>query len=217
MSDKSVPDLSLFIDILFTLERIGIPYVIIGGFAASLYGITRATYDIDIIVDLTNDRIQALADAYPSPRYYADPYQMKNAIHIKSFFNIIDSERGEKADLFPLSMDERYQPAFDNRIRQTVEIFNYKPFEVWAALPEDVIIGKLMAWTELKTKRHESDIYEMLVVAYLDGNGVLPSHFDENRVDIFALSLGAETNGFWRETKKAAQSEASRISNTSTN
>jgi hypothetical protein len=40
------PDLSLFVDILHTLEAINAPYVIIGAFAATVYGITRTTYDI---------------------------------------------------------------------------------------------------------------------------------------------------------------------------
>ena len=33
--------------------------MIIGGFAATMYGITRTTYDIDIVVDLKEPHIQA--------------------------------------------------------------------------------------------------------------------------------------------------------------
>ena len=47
MPNERTPDLSLFLDILQTLEAIGAPYMIIGAFAAAVYGITRATYDID--------------------------------------------------------------------------------------------------------------------------------------------------------------------------
>jgi 3-oxoacyl-ACP reductase-like protein len=68
------PDLSLFLDILRTLDEIGAPYMIIGGFAAAMYGSTRTTYDIDIVVNLSEEHIEALAAAYPLPRYYADPY-----------------------------------------------------------------------------------------------------------------------------------------------
>ena len=39
------PDLSLFLDILKTLESLNIPYMIIGAFAGTVYGITRVTYD----------------------------------------------------------------------------------------------------------------------------------------------------------------------------
>ena len=78
--------LTLFLDILLKLEELNIPYVIIGGFAATMYGITRATFDIDIIVNLEEKHIQALAEVYPLPRYYADPYQMRNAMQIGSSF-----------------------------------------------------------------------------------------------------------------------------------
>ena len=73
MATERTPDLRLFFDILQTLDRIDAPYMIIGGFAAAIYGNTRTTYDIDIVVDLKERHIQALAAAYPAPRYYADP------------------------------------------------------------------------------------------------------------------------------------------------
>jgi hypothetical protein len=49
VSNDGKLDLSLFIGILRTLERIGAPYMIIRGLAATMYGITRITFDIDII------------------------------------------------------------------------------------------------------------------------------------------------------------------------
>ncbi|NHZ71962.1 MAG: hypothetical protein GWP17_02620, partial [Aquificales bacterium] len=61
------PGLNLFLDILLKLESLGIPYAIIGGFAATMYGITRATFDIDIVVNLEEKHIQVLSAAYPSP------------------------------------------------------------------------------------------------------------------------------------------------------
>jgi hypothetical protein len=42
-------------------------------------------------------------------------------------------------------MDERYQPALTNRVRQIVALSGMESFAVWATRPEDVIIGKLMA------------------------------------------------------------------------
>jgi hypothetical protein len=49
VANERPADLSLFIDILQTLEAMEAPYMIIGAFAATVYGITRVTYDIDII------------------------------------------------------------------------------------------------------------------------------------------------------------------------
>jgi hypothetical protein len=89
VSNDGKLDLSLFIDILRTLERIGAPYMIIGGFAATMYGITRTTFDIDFVVDLKEPHIRALAEAYPPPRYHTDPEQMRGSAGMGISFNII--------------------------------------------------------------------------------------------------------------------------------
>ncbi len=171
MRNEHPPDLSLFLDILQTLEAIGAPYMVIGAFAGVVYGVTRTTYDIDIVVDLDEEHIEALAAVYPPPRYYADPVQMRDSIRMGIMFNpsatlragIIDTTRGEKADLVPLTMASCYRKAFGRRVRQTVEIPGVEPLEIWCARPEDVIVGKLMAWDEGRSRKHETDIYEMMV------------------------------------------------------
>lgn len=40
------------------LDSLGIPHVIIGGFAVSLYGSDRFTHDIDVLVDIAPPKIQ---------------------------------------------------------------------------------------------------------------------------------------------------------------
>lgn len=211
MTDKSQPS-RLFVDILQTLEAIDAPYVIIGAFAATAYGITRTTYDIDFIVELSEQHIQALAARYPGPRYYADPDQMRDSIRLGMMFNIIDSNYGEKADLVPVTMHPRYSLVLANRVRHRVELPGEEPFEAWYASIEDVIIGKLMAWTEGRSRKHETDIYEMLVFSYMDLDPSIP--FNQQLVDIEAEKLGQDTTAFWMAVKKSAQQEADRLSNT---
>lgn len=206
MPKMSNPGFNLFLDILLKLEELDIPYAIIGGFAATIYGITRTTFDIDIVVDLEEAHIQALSEAFPLPRYYADPYQMRNAMEIGSSFNIIDSTLGEKADLFPLTMDIRYRPAFANRIRRTVDMPGRVAFSAWAARPEDVILGKLMAWEEGRSERHPSDIYEMMVFHYLGGETDLS--FDSQYVDGRAKEISQEAADLWLLINKTAQEAA---------
>jgi hypothetical protein len=204
----SPPDFSLFLDILRILEAIKAPYMIIGAFAATVYGVTRTTYDIDIVVNLNERHIQRLVAAYPSPRYYADPDQMRDSIGKGIMFNIIDSSRGEKADLVPLTMDSRYQQAFQHRIRQTIEVSGTEPFEVWCARPEDVILGKLMAWAEGRSRRHETDIYEMMVFNYLKIDPAISASFDEAYVDAQAMALGPEVVDLWQTIKTTARQAA---------
>lgn len=208
MSNASPPDFSHFLAILRTLETIRAPYMIIGAFAATVYGITRTTYDIDIVVDLSEAHIQALAAAYPLPRYYADPDQMRLCSQKGMMFNIIDTSRGEKADLVPLTMEPRYRQAFGRRVRQTVELPGADLFEVWCARPEDVIIGKLMAWAEGRSRRHETDIYEMMVFHYLQLDPSLSAGFDETLVAQQAQAMGQEVAELWQAIRVSAQQAA---------
>jgi hypothetical protein len=204
------PDLSLFLDILQTLEAIGAPYMVIGAFAGVVYGVTRTTYDIDIVVDLNEEHIQALAAVYPPPRYYADPVQMRDSIRLGIMFNIIDTTRGEKADLVPLTMASCYRKAFGRRVRQTVEIPGVAPLEIWCARPEDVIVGKLMAWDEGRSRKHETDIYEMMVFHYLGADSALNVKLDEAYVDVQARMFSEDVAELWAAVKAAARQEAGR-------
>ena len=210
MPNERSPDISLFLDILHTLETIDAPYMIIGAFAATVYGITRVTYDIDIVVDLGEEHIEALVVAYPLPRYYADPVQMRDSIRMGIMFNIIDTSRGEKADLVPLTMASHYRQAFQRRLRQMVDVPGTEPFEVWCARPEDVILGKLMAWDEGRSRKHETDIYEMMVFHYLGADSALIVKLDEAYVDAQARTLGEDVAELWEAVKAAARQEAER-------
>lgn len=203
---ERTPDFSIFLDILYTLEAIDASYMIIGAFAATVYGITRTTYDIDIVVDLSEEEIDSLAATYPLPRYYADPVQMRDSIRMGIMFNIIDSTTGQKADLVPLSMDLRYQQAFQRRIRQEIEISDQEQFKIWAARPEDVILGKLMAWAEGRSRRHETDIFEMMLWHHLSSASC--TKIDSAFIDAQVQGLGGDVIGLWEAIKEAAQEEA---------
>jgi hypothetical protein len=205
---RSGPDLSLFVDILHALEEIGAPYVIIGAFAGTVYGVNRTTYDIDIVVDLSDDHVQRLVARYPPPRYYADPEQMRNSLRLGIMFNIIDGSRGEKADLMPVSRRPEYRHVLANRVRQPVLVPGAEPFDAWCARPEDVIIGKLKAWAESGHRRHETDIYEMLVFHHLSAD---PSTWiDLEAVGTAAIQEGETVAALWARARQLALSEAKR-------
>jgi len=201
ISERRAPDFGLFVDILLTLERIQAPYMVIGAFAAIIYGARRTTFDIDIVVNLNNALIDALVAAYPPPRYYADPEQMRDSIRRGIMFNIIDTSRGDKADLVPLTMEPRYLFAFQHRIRQIVELPTTEPFEIWCARPEDVIVGKLMAWAEGRSRKHETDIHQMLL---FDTVQRATSNLDISYIEQQAQELGEDVHRFWRMVLESA-------------
>jgi hypothetical protein len=205
VASEHTPDLTLFFDILHTLEAIHAPYMVIGAFAATMYGSTRTTFDIDIVVDLGERHISLLAAKYPLPRYYADPVQMRDSIRLGIMFNIIDTSRGDKADLVPLTMEPRYRQAFRRRVRQRVDAPDVEPFDIWCARADDVIIGKLMAWQQGRSRKHESDIREMLVFHYLNPDSPPANLLDEGYVSFQIQALGADVMAFWHALRDSAR------------
>ncbi len=205
------PNLDLYFDIVKTLERLGIDYVIIGAFAGQSYGVTRTTSDVDIVVHLQEPHIEALAAAYPSPRFYADPEQMRSSIAWGIMFNIIDSSEGNKVDLIPLTMKPGYDFAIAGRIRRPVSTADGQTFWAWFARPEDVIAGKFMAWREGRSPKHETDIRDILIAVRLGDDPEITQMFDSEYVDGWADELGEDVKLFWETLKTIAKQKADSV------
>ncbi len=196
--------LDLYIRVVKALDETGAPYMIVGAFGGTIYGITRATHDIDIIVDLREKDYEALSQKFPLPRYYADPEMIKNFVEMGIMFNIIDSSEGIKADLVPLKREPDYQAAFDRRIRETFTDENDEPFEAWVAQPTDIIIGKLQAWNEGRSNKHPDDIFAIL---YFCLRGFSNHQVDIEEVAEQAARIGPETLDMWLKTLAKARNE----------
>ena len=46
--------------LVLALEKLGIPYVIGGSFASSIYGVPRATQDVDVVADVRAEQVDSL-------------------------------------------------------------------------------------------------------------------------------------------------------------
>jgi len=196
--------LGFYIEVVRALEEIEAPYMIVGAFAASAYGLTRSTHDIDILVDLRWQDCDALAARFPPPRYYTDPEQMRNSMQLGMMFNIIDTALGIKADLIPITREPEYRAAFAHRHRCTLVDASGAQFEAWCARPEDIITGKLMAWQESHSARHPSDIRTVLVFI-LSGLASEPLNIDF--VTQRALRIGPEAAALWQQLLDQARAD----------
>ncbi len=196
--------LDFYIRVVKALDDIGAPYMIVGAFGGTIFGITRATHDIDIIVDLRETDFEALSQKFPLPRYYADPEMIKNSVEMGIMFNIIDSSEGYKADLVPLKREPDYQIAFDRRIRETFTDKNGEPFEAWVAQPTDIIIGKLQAWDEGRSNKHPDDIFAILFFCL---RGYSTYQVDIEEIAEEANHIGQETFDMWLKTLERVREE----------
>jgi len=83
------------------LDSQGIGYVVGGSIASSVHGEARYTRDVEIVVELSADRLEPLANAL-QPRFYVSLDAMKEALRARDSFNAIDPESGLKVDFFIL-------------------------------------------------------------------------------------------------------------------
>ncbi len=196
--------LGFYFDIVRALEEIGAPYMLVGAFAGSAFGITRATFDVDMLVNLQEPHFNALAHRFPPPRYYADPEQMRDSTRLGIMFNIIDTNQGVKADLVPLSGSLGYREAFARRTRRTFQDESGNEFEAWCARPEDIVLGKLMAWQEGRSVKHPADIREMLVFIL---SGLSDEELDLHYITARTARLGTEVAELWQMLLNQAQVE----------
>ena len=121
-------------------ERLGIPYLIGGSLASTLYGMVRTTQDSDIVAEMLLEHLQPFVLALQG-EFYLDEEMIAEAIQRKSSFNIIHRETMFKVDVFIPRPRPFLQSQLARAQRQT---FTFDT-EVGAkfASPEDTILSKL--------------------------------------------------------------------------
>ncbi|MBL1209727.1 hypothetical protein [Geminocystis sp. GBBB08] len=122
------------------LESLEIVYFVGGSIASSLWGESRATLDLDIVPDLTLEKIDNFI-AKVEPLFYVNEEAVKQAIINKSCFNLIHFITSEKIDVFIPNQSSLIQTEIERRTLQQVEKNGNC---LYLATPEDIILQKLI-------------------------------------------------------------------------
>ena len=147
-----------------TLESLDLSYLVTGSIATILYGEPRFTNDIDVVVQLSPDRIDELAKAFPSDEFYLDPERIRQAVAARSQFNIIHPSSGLKIDIIVPAMD-----AFDqSRFARATRVNPADDYQATFASPEDVIVKKLQFYDAGGSDKHLRDIASVLRISGAD-------------------------------------------------
>jgi hypothetical protein len=164
--------------VVAVIERLGVPYMIVGSYGSIVYGEPRFTNDVDIVTDLPADRVGDFCAAFPAPEFYLSEEAARDAVANRFQFNLLHPASGNKVDLIIPRDDEWGRTQLDRRRR----IGLGEGFEVYAASPEDVIVGKLWYYAEGGSDKHLRDIASILKVS---GDAV-----DREAVSRWADALG---------------------------
>jgi hypothetical protein len=143
------------------LERLNVPYLVVGSIASMAYGESRFTQDIDIVAAFEIQHISGLIEAFPEPDYYISESAIRDAIRTSFQFNVVHMSSGNKID-FILPRAGAWATTRMARRRPTRLLPDR---DVMTAAPEDVILGKLWYYSEGGSDRHLRDIAGILRVS----------------------------------------------------
>lgn len=116
------------------LEKHGYRYAVIGGIAVSIWGRTRATYDVDI-------KVLVPETDYPSARAtIRSAFPERSRLHVPANPLIVDVKVDEVAVDFLLTV-----PGYEENIVTRAMCFDLDGLEVWICSAEDLIIQKAVA------------------------------------------------------------------------
>jgi hypothetical protein len=146
--------LEFFKKVIGILQGSGFGYMVVGSFASGFWGEPRATYDVDVVIAITERDVPSLAKLFSSDEFYYSADAAREAIRLGKQFNVIHADSGNKIDLMVRRDDVWGREHFSRRRSLMVA----PGFKAVIAAPEDVILGKLQYYQEGGSEKHLRDI-----------------------------------------------------------
>lgn len=159
----------LLVDCLQRLNRLSMPYMLVGSMASNYWGVPRSTHDLDFVVQLLADAVDALVASF-AVGFFIQPESVAKALRPPYQFNAIDEQSALKVDFWILRDNPFEKAALARRL--SVLMFETPAF---VATPEDLILHKLY-WHKLNPSerqlRDAAGIYrvqrDMLDISYIE-------------------------------------------------
>jgi len=141
-------------------DRLGLTYLVTGSTASIAYGEPRFTNDIDIVIDLPTNQVDAFCDAFSDDEFYLNRETVRNSVRDAFQFNLIHPASGLKIDFIVLTSSE-----YDRtRVARRRPLPTLEDRDVSFASPEDVILKKMVYYREGQSPKHLRDIGGMMRV-----------------------------------------------------
>ena len=160
-------------DVLDAIDRLGIPWFVTGSVAASVYGVLRASQDIDVVLDMDAAGFAALADVLGPSYAIAEPIDYGEF----AMASVIDRATAQKVDLILRRGGPFEASAMARRQRAGIPGLG----EVWIASVEDLILAKLL-WSDGTSELQLRDCEQLWRLN--------ASRIDRAYLDLWAARLG---------------------------
>lgn len=141
------------------LDDTGVPYMLSGSFASTLFGSPRATQDIDIVIEPTLGSLERLLFHFAGDAYYVNRDAAREAYGLEGMFNVIDLATGWKIDFIMRKSRPFSREEFGRR-----RLVETSGLRLYVASAEDVAVAKL-EWAKLgESERQIRDVAGILRV-----------------------------------------------------
>lgn len=186
----TTPDLLVALSpVIEAFNQLSIQYYIGGSVASSIYGMARATMDVDIVADIKEYHVAKLKQLLEND-YYIDEDMITGAIKTASSFNLIHFDTAYKIDVFIYKDEPHQRNAIERKVKDKFD--DELDYEYYFSAPEDIIIAKLQ-WYVRGNKIAERQ--------WLDVIGVLK--VQSNKLDLRYLETWSKKLGLYDLLKKA--------------
>ncbi len=195
MNDTFDDMLAAMIPVVEAFERLGVVYYVGGSAVSSNYGVARSTLDVDLVANLSQKHVPALAEALEA-EYYVDARMISDAITRESCFNVIHMPTSFKVDVFAVKNRE-YDKVALRRIREDSLDTEHPSKKFFLASPEDIILSKL-EWYRLGDEISERQWGDVLGVLDVQGDALDRAYLAKWATE---LRVGDLLEKAWKETE----------------
>lgn len=144
------------LQVISALQRLAIPYMVVGSFSSNTYGRARSTQDADIVIELGTRSIKEIAAAL-GEGFILDPQSVLEFNTLTTRYIARHSETAFKIELFLLSEDPHDQARFSKRVN-----VGFLGTTAWLPRAEDVIIWKLRWAVRANRQKDREDAFMVL-------------------------------------------------------
>jgi hypothetical protein len=175
-------------------DSLAIPYLIGGSVASSVYGVPRATQDVDLVADIRSNHVNALTGMLAG-EFYVDADMIREALQRRSSFNVVHLATMFKADVFILQADSWAREEMKRARTEALDLPEGRTLLRFAS-PEDILLHKLV-WYKLGNQISDRQWNDVLGILKIQGEHLDQAYLDlwAPLLDVFALLQRARNEG----------------------
>lgn len=164
-----------------TFDALSVAYIVGGSLASSVYGIPRATQDVDLIAELELEHVERFTSALTN-EFYVDPDMVVDAIRHRASFNVVHLATMFKADIFVPTRDSWTREELKRGRAEQFQVSEHS-VTIRFASPEDTLLHKLV-WYRLGNEISERQWRDVLGIMKVQG-----ARLDNTYLDTWADAI----------------------------